>query len=154
MKKLLLILIITIVSINSTNAQQANKQSGGCVGYWGNAETECSAPSGICCLGTVVVTPRIIDLKLLDEWIQTANHEKIKELAKSGRLTKAIGEKIASIGLWPEIILGLSNSSMILEKITFPPNAKARKTIEALVKKISNKVSKKHDYVGHVTLLR
>lgn len=154
MKKILLI-IIGFTTVINLQAQTSERQLGGgsstCDGYWDDIKLDCTAPKGVCCLGEVIITPK--SFTILGTLLENGDNDKIAELAKTGFLKKEFGKNSLSAKAYDELIAGLINRSLVLEKITFPPNGKISKisSIEILIKRVSK--SNKLDIIGHVTLL-
>ena len=153
--KIFLLVLIGFTTVINLQAQTSERQLGGgsstCDGYWDEIKLDCTAPKGTCCLGEVIITPK--SFTILGTLLENGDNNKIAELAKSGFLRKEFSKNSLSGKAYDELITGLINRTLVLEKITFPPNSKIAKisSIEILIKKIDK--LNKQDIIGHVTLL-
>lgn len=139
-KQVIIIATLFVATTCNLNAQQKTiiKDPPKCNGYWNETKLDCTASSGVCCLPDVVVTPKI-DLKILADDIKNQNDN-------------AIRTKMDRIHFPPQIIDiwdGLKKGTFVLRAAVLTSKDKLHVFIERVT---SN--SRKHDYVGHVTLLR
>ena len=132
---------VTLLKKNgSTNSRVISSTD--CDGYWN--ETDCSGSSGICCLKEIIVTPKF-DLLSFDKLVSNNNYTEIQNLLKGD--LKLIGlENILKLESGQKIIDEIVSGNLVLEKI----KSNSQKNSYLL----KNVASKKHNYVGHVTLLK
>jgi len=132
---------VTLIKKNgSTNSRLISSTD--CDGYWNG--TDCSGSSGICCLKEIIVTPKF-DLLSFDKLVSNNNYNEIQNLLKSD--LKLIGlENILKLESGQKIIDEIVSGNLVLEKI----KSNSQKNSYLL----KNVASKKHNYVGHVTLLK
>ena len=132
---------VTLLKKNgSTNSRVMSSTD--CDGYWN--ETDCSGSSGICCLKEIIVTPKF-DLLSFDKLVSNNNYTEIQNLLKGD--LKLIGlENILKLESGQKIIDEIVSGNLVLEKI----KSNSQKNSYLL----KNVASKKHNYVGHVTLLK
>lgn len=131
---------VTLIKKNGSSSRIISSTD--CEGYWNG--TDCSGSSGICCLKEIIVTPKF-DLLSFDELVSDNNYSEIQNLLKGD--LKLIGlENILKLESGQKIIDEIVSGNLVLEKI----KSNSQKNSYLL----KNVASKKHNYVGHVTLLK
>lgn len=125
-------------SIAQAQQKAVTKNSTKCDGYWNDTKLDCSAASGVCCLSTIVVKPKI-DFALLANDVKMQKDEAIKATLR--RITFPPN----TITIWE----GITNRTLVLRSAILESKDKLHVFVEK-----AEVNSKKHDYVGHVTLLR
>lgn len=125
--------------------------------YYNSDKQDCSAKSGIECTDDISVSDDF-DMDSFDKYVSSSDPQRIKDIFLKNDMKKFI------IGLMSrpkanEIIESLKKGELTLKKIQTKDNSNSYQLgtpngIENQINTVKIVLAKKHNYVGHVTLLR